>query len=75
MAPLPPAAGRVTALGYSLGREPNMKKYVAIAMFLVFGTGISVGYGIGSSEPYCPSEDSCQVDYSNGHWTITPQVP
>jgi hypothetical protein len=25
--------------------------------------------------PYCPTEDSCAVDYSNGKWTVTEVTP
>ena len=26
-------------------------------------------------EPYCPTEDSCVVDYHDGRWTITEVTP
>jgi hypothetical protein len=51
-------------------------KVIAAACFAVgvlFGVGVS---HIGSSaQPKCPSEDSCTVDYRDGAWHITPQVP
>lgn len=25
--------------------------------------------------PHCPQEDSCQVDYSHGKWTVTEVTP
>lgn len=28
-----------------------------------------------ATTPYCPEEDSCQVDYSHGHWTVTEVQP
>jgi hypothetical protein len=53
-----------------------------VAGVLILGSGVSIGYGIGSHEPPCPTEDSCKVDYVNpdgpgpkGSWNIEPQVP
>lgn len=28
-----------------------------------------------TSAPHCPTEDSCQIDYHNGAWTITEVTP
>jgi hypothetical protein len=27
------------------------------------------------TSPECPTEDSCTVDYTDGEWVITPEVP
>jgi hypothetical protein len=26
-------------------------------------------------KPYCPTEDSCALDFKDGNWTITEVVP
>jgi len=39
----------------------------------VFALGALVGHSI--DQPYCPTEDSCTVDYHDGQWTITEVTP
>lgn len=46
---------------------------VAIALAVVaFLVGTLFGVAIAEEKkPYCPTEDSCSIDYSNGEWIIT----
>jgi hypothetical protein len=43
---------------------------VLAASWTVVGLAASV-----ASEPYCPSEDSCRVDYSDGAWHVVEDRP
>ncbi len=38
----------------------------ACLAFLLF----FVGRPESDSQPYCPTEDSCYVEYNDGHWTV-----
>jgi hypothetical protein len=49
-------------------------------MLAAFIAGVLLSGGLVASwrayeKPYCPTEDSCQIDYSHGHWTVTEQQP
>jgi len=37
----------------------------------------TAGLGVATTDvrPYCPTEDSCAVDYADGRWTVRPVVP
>lgn len=42
--------------------------------------GILIGWAVTyqfdqHDEPYCPTEDSCQIDYYHGKWRITEVTP
>jgi len=43
---------------------------LVVAAFLIVG-----GYHLGQRQPYCPTEDSCRIDYRHGRWFIEPTVP
>lgn len=47
---------------------------VAVAILAAFALGIAVHVRTGDG-PYCPTEDSCQIDYRDGTWTVTEVVP
>lgn len=65
-----------------------MRRLVAIVCLLV---GVPVAGYVGAAayensrhpevvqvkvvEPYCPSEDSCEIDYRDGRWHITEVTP
>lgn len=46
-----------------------------IRIMIVLAAG-AAGWGVGqlattpAPTPYCPEEDSCWVDYSDGRWTV-----
>lgn len=37
--------------------------------------GIAIGTAGSTPHPYCPTEDSCKIDYRDGKWTISPDNP
>lgn len=41
-----------------------------IALFFMFG--LMIGSQL---QPNCPTEDSCQADYQDGHWLIVEVTP
>jgi hypothetical protein len=34
-----------------------------------------LGLAHGRLTPYCPTEDSCTIDYREGSWHIEPTIP
>jgi hypothetical protein len=50
-----------------------MKLKIAIATIAAL-VGVGVGTMIDSPVD-CPTEDSCKIDYHDGQWIITPDVP
>lgn len=52
----------------------HLQSFVAGALL---ATTVAVGWvrTHGPEEPYCPTEDSCAVDYSDGKWTVTEVTP
>lgn len=47
------------------------------ALFAVAGYGLGLAQGLQRGQPPvdCPTEDSCEVDYRDGRWHITPVTP
>jgi hypothetical protein len=55
-----------------------MTRTLAVAVFLccMFVAGVLAGVHMTStSEPWCPTEDSCAIDYHDGGWHITEVTP
>jgi len=55
------------------------KTVVALITGVAFGTGAALGIAWEDAHPeqgtYCPTEDSCKLEYRGGYWYVTPQVP
>jgi len=47
---------------------------IGTAVLLILAAYVA-GFALGDWQPYCPTEDSCQIDYSDGRWHVTPDVP
>ena len=45
---------------------------VATVIFTVAYLTVSANV---TSEPPCPTEDSCSIDYQDGRWTIQEEIP
>lgn len=45
---------------------------IAITAILAYLLGVAV---TASPQPYCPTEDSCSVDYRDGRWHIREETP
>lgn len=58
-------------------QEPDDRGLVGAAIVaVVFIAGVTVGWLAGTGgQPDCPQEDSCVVDYSDGHWMIVEVTP
>lgn len=55
-----------------------MSRYVVLIATVIAATifGWSLCYEFDHPEqPYCPTEDSCQIDYHDGKWHITEVTP
>lgn len=49
---------------------------VTIVLFaIVFILGVTLGWLAAGGHPYCPTEDSCVVDYRDGAWHIVEVTP
>jgi hypothetical protein len=50
---------------------------IAATAIAFAAVGVLAGTMIDSpaEQPSCPTEDSCKIDYRDGQWIITPDVP
>ena len=56
-------------------RGPDVEVSVVLVT-IVFIAGVTLGWLAGTGgQPYCPTEDSCVVDYRDGAWYIEEVVP
>lgn len=56
----------------------EMKRYVVLILTVVFATlfGWALCYATHyHDQPYCPTEDSCSIDYRDGSWHIDEVTP
>lgn len=51
-----------------------MKILISFLAGVIVASGTVVGVRT-ATQPHCPEEDSCQVDYSHGHWSVTEVQP
>lgn len=45
------------------------------ALMALAGFVVGVNVPNHDNQPYCPTEDSCTVDYSHGEWRVTEVQP
>lgn len=60
------------------GDEPShwRRNVLLVMVLLAIAAGFFSGwYAANSKDAYCPTEDSCRVDYSHGHYTIVEVTP
>jgi hypothetical protein len=46
----------------------------ALVLGIVIGVFVGGFSSRGDASPYCPTEDSCHIDFRNGEWHITEEV-
>lgn len=55
--------------------QRTFTRFAAFCLLLAtLVVGVVIGLassGLGESAPECPTEDSCSISYSDGHWTIS----
>jgi hypothetical protein len=48
---------------------------ITLLATVIFGAGMGAEKVLTQDrKPYCPTEDSCKIDYHDGEWHITPEV-
>lgn len=54
-----------------------MTRTTAVALMLImWALGAIAGATLTwERQPYCPTEDSCTIDYHDGQWTVTEEQP
>lgn len=58
-------------------RGTTMRKLLALVALSValITVGVVLGMAAEPAQPDCPTEDSCTIDYRDGRWYITPDIP
>lgn len=52
-----------------------MKKYLTGFIAGILLSGGTFGLVKAYERPYCPTEDSCQIDFHHGAWHVTEVTP